>query len=215
MYVVLLGAPGAGKGTQAKVLSERMELPHVASGDLFREALAKDTRLGRLVRPYVESGQLVPDHITTEMVVERLMQPDCARGAILDGYPRTVEQARSLDEALREKGLQVDKAVYIAVPNEELIRRLSGRWICRKCQTPYHEVERPPKVPGVCDACGGELYQRVDDTVETVRKRLEVYFQQTAPLIDYYRQKDVLVEVNGQQSIEEVTRDVIVALRAT
>ncbi|MHB1004461.1 MAG: adenylate kinase [Chloroflexota bacterium] len=212
MYVVLLGAPGAGKGTQAKVMSGRMRLPHVASGDLFRENLASNTRLGQLVRPYVESGQLVPDNITTEMVVERLMRPDCARGAILDGYPRTVDQARSLDTALGRQGLRVDKALYIEVAPEELVRRLSARWICRGCQTPYHETENPPKVKGVCDACGGELYQRVDDAPETVKRRLNVYFDQTAPLIEYYRDANVLVAVDGQQGIEEVTRDVLAAL---
>ncbi|MDA8216971.1 MAG: adenylate kinase [Dehalococcoidales bacterium] len=212
MFVVLLGAPGAGKGTQAKVLSERLKLPHVASGDLFRAALANDTRLGRLARPYMESGQLVPDEITTEMVVERLLEPDCAQGAILDGYPRTVEQARSLDVALGEQGLAVDRVVYINVPSEELTRRLTGRWICRQCQTPYHEVERPPKVAGVCDVCGGELYQRTDDTAETVQRRLRVYFQQTAPLIGYYREKGILLEVNGQQGIQAVTDDVLKVL---
>jgi adenylate kinase len=212
---VLLGAPGAGKGTQAKIISQQLGLPHVASGDLFRDNLANNTRLGQLVRPYVESGQLVPDAITTEMVVDRLMRPDCAKGVILDGYPRTVEQARSLDEELTARGLRVDRAVSIDVPAEELTRRLSGRWICRACQAPYHEVERPPKVAGVCDLCGGELYQRVDDTPETVRRRLEVYFAQTAPLIDYYRDQGVLAAVDGQQSIEAVTRDVLEALKAT
>jgi len=212
VFVVLLGAPGAGKGTQAAVLTERLGLPHVASGDLFRANLAQNTRLGQLARPYVESGQLVPDNITTEMVVDRLLQPDCARGAILDGYPRTVEQARSLDVALGERGLQVDKVVYVEVPVEELTRRLSGRWICRQCQTPYHEVERPPKVAGVCDVCGGELYQRTDDKPETVRKRLEVYFAQTAPLIDYYRDKGLLLQVNGQQSVADVACDMLAAL---
>lgn len=214
MHVVLLGAPGAGKGTQAKIISQRLGLPHVASGDLFRENLANDTRLGQLVRPYLESGQLVPDAITTEMVVERLVRPDCSRGVILDGYPRTVEQARSLDEALAARDLRVDRAVNIAVAEEELLRRLSGRWICRKCQAPYHESERPPRVAGVCDLCGGELYQRVDDSAETVRKRLEVYFAQTAPLVDYYREQGKLAEVDGQQSVEAVTADVLKALGA-
>lgn len=212
LYVVLLGAPGAGKGTQAKVISEQLGLPHIASGDLFRENLANNTRLGQLVRPYVESGQLVPDAITTEMVVERLTRPDSAKGAILDGFPRTCEQARSLEEALDAKGLRVDRAVSIDVAPEELIGRLSGRWICRQCQTPYHESERPPQKAGVCDACGGELYQRVDDQPETVRKRLQVYFEQTAPLIDYYREAGVLVTVDGEQDIEAVTRDMLAAL---
>lgn len=212
LYVVLLGAPGAGKGTQAKVISEQIGLPHIASGDLFREHLAKNTRLGQMVKPFLESGQLVPDAITTEMVVDRLTRPDSAKGAILDGFPRTCEQARSLDEALDAKGLRVDRAVSIDVSPEELIRRLSGRWICRQCQTPYHESERPPSQAGVCDVCGGQLYQRVDDQPDTVRKRLQVYFEQTAPLIDHYHQAGVLVAVNGEQDIAAVTRDLLAAL---
>ncbi len=214
MFVVLLGAPGAGKGTQAKVLSERLHLPHVASGDIFRANLANDTRLGQQARPYVESGQLVPDDLTTAMVMDRLEQPDCAAGALLDGYPRTVEQARSLDSELAKRGLTLDRVVYIRVPTVDLLRRLTGRWICRQCQTPYHEVTAPPTVRGVCDVCGGELYQRTDDKPETVQKRLNVFFAQTAPLIDYYQKAGILVEVDGQKGIEDVTRDVLAALGA-
>ncbi|MHB1133404.1 MAG: adenylate kinase [Chloroflexota bacterium] len=214
MFVVLLGAPGAGKGTQAQVLSEKLDLAHVASGDLFRANLSNNTRLGQLAKPYIENGQLVPDDITTAMVVERLQQADCAAGALLDGYPRTVAQARSLDQALAERGWHLDRAVYIKVPNEELVRRLSGRWICRQCQTPYHEVAKPPRVAGVCDVCGGELYQRSDDTVETVQKRLRVFAEQTEPLVDYYAQAGLLVEVDGQQEIAGVTRGVLAALGA-
>lgn len=213
MYLVLLGAPGAGKGTQAHALSERLDLPHVASGDIFRANLANNTHLGQLARPYVESGRLVPDDITTAMVMERLGQPDCAKGAILDGYPRTVEQARALDEALAARGLKLNKVIYINVPTDVLVRRLSGRWICRQCQTPFHEVTAPPKTMGLCDVCGGELYQRSDDTVETVQKRLRVFFDETAPLVDYYMALGLLVEVDGRQSIEEVTRGVLAALR--
>jgi adenylate kinase len=212
VYIVLLGAPGAGKGTQASVLAERLSLPHIATGNLFRAALAKNTRLGQLAKPYMESGQLVPDQITTDMLVERLTEPDGAVGALLDGYPRTVEQARSLEAALKERGLRVDRAVSIEVAEDELLRRLTGRWICRQCQTPFHEVERPPKTPGVCDVCGGELYQRADDTEETVRRRLEVYFRQTAPLIDFYRNAGVLLEVDGQQPVDTVTSDILAAL---
>lgn len=214
MFVVLLGAPGAGKGTQAHVLSEELGLPHVASGDIFRANLANDTPLGRQARPYVESGRLVPDDLTTAMVMERLGQPDSARGAILDGYPRTVKQARALDAALAERGRKLDKVAYINVPTDDLVRRLSGRWICRQCQTPFHEVTAPPTVKGLCDACGGELYQRSDDTVETVQKRLQVFHQQTAPLVDYYMKAGLLAAVDGRQSIEDVTRALRVALGA-
>lgn len=214
MFVVLLGAPGAGKGTQAHVLSEELGLPHVASGDIFRANLANDTPLGRQARPYVESGRLVPDDLTTAMVMERLGQPDSARGAILDGYPRTVGQARALDAALAERGRKLDKVAYINVPTDDLVRRLSGRWICRQCQTPFHEVTAPPTVKGLCDACGGELYQRSDDTVETVQKRLQVFHQQTAPLVDYYMKAGLLAAVDGRQSIEDVTRALRVALGA-
>jgi adenylate kinase len=214
VFVVLLGAPGAGKGTQAKVLSERLNLPHVASGDIFRANLANDTRLGQQARPYVESGQLVPDELTTAMVMDRLEQPDCAKGALLDGFPRTVAQARSLDGELASRGLKLDRVVYIRVPTLELMRRLTGRWICRQCQTPYHEVTAPPTVQGVCDVCGGELYQRTDDKPETVQKRLDVFLEQTAPLVDYYQNAGILVEVDGQKGIEDVTRAVLAALGA-
>lgn len=213
MYVVLLGAPGAGKGTQAAMLSERLGLPHISTGNIFRAALANNTRLGQLAKPYMESGQLVPDDITTQMVVERLTQADAREGALLDGFPRTVEQARALDAALAEQGLKVDRAVSIEVDREELIRRLTGRRLCRDCQTPYHVTEQPPKVPGICDQCGGELYQRTDDQEETVRKRLDVYAKQTAPLVDYYRAKGALVEVNGQQPIEAVLQDMLKAVK--
>ncbi len=214
IYVVLLGAPGAGKGTQAKIVASQVGLVHVASGDLFRENLSQNTRLGQLVKPYLESGQLVPDAITTEMVVDRLQRDDCAKGVMLDGYPRTVAQAESLDAALVAAGKQVDSAIYIEVPVEELTRRLSGRWICRACQAPYHEVEKPPRVSGVCDVCGGELYQRADDVPETVRKRLDVYFSQTAPLIDYYKSAGVLTRADGQGRIEQVTESILQALAA-
>ncbi len=212
MRLVFLGAPGAGKGTQAKILGEKLDLPHIATGDLFREAQQKQTELGRIVKSYMEKGLLVPDEIVIKVIEERLSQPDCRKGFILDGFPRTIAQAEALDEMLGRRGEEIDRAVYIKVSEEELIRRLSGRWICRNCQTPYHERTNPPKIPGRCDRCGGELYQRADDTEEAVRKRIEVYMKETAPLIEYYSRRGKLVEVNGERGIEEVARDLWRAL---
>lgn len=215
MYVILLGPPGAGKGTQAVNLAERLKAPHVASGDLFREALAQGTELGLQAKSYMERGALVPDEVTTAMVMERLSKADCAGGAVLDGFPRTIEQAKSLDKALAERDKAIDKVLCIDVSDDELLRRLSGRWICRKCQAAFHEFSRPPRQAGVCDTCGGELYQRADDTVETARKRLEVYAAQTAPLIEYYRETGKLAEVNGNQQIHSVQADLLRALGVT
>lgn len=213
MQVILLGAPGAGKGTQAGFISQELGMAHIASGDLFREALNKGTELGMLAKPYMEKGLLVPDEITINLILERIAAADCSKGFILDGFPRTLKQAQALDKALSEKSQGIDRALYIKVSEEELLRRLSGRWICRQCQTPYHIVYSPPKAAGKCDKCGGELYQRADDTVEAVKKRLEVYFAQTAPLIEYYQKVGKLVEIDGDQSIEEVGKDSVGALR--
>ncbi|HEY68469.1 MAG TPA: adenylate kinase [Thermoflexia bacterium] len=214
MYLVLLGPPGAGKGTQAERLEKELHLPHIASGDLFRENLKRKTELGLLAKKYMDRGDLVPDDVTIAMVRQRLQWPDCDQGAILDGFPRTLAQAKSLDEMLAEMGRRLDGVLYIAVPDEELVRRLSGRWICRRCQTPYHTVFSPPAQKGVCDACGGELYQRDDDKPETVRARLKVYHQQTAPLIDYYRRAGLLVEVDGSGDIETVSTALLKAIRS-
>jgi len=212
-YIILLGAPGAGKGTQAAMLTEVLGVPHVASGDLFRSALQKKTPLGLETKKYIDQGLLVPDEVTIAMIRERLALPDCQEGVILDGFPRTLEQAKALDAALAEEGRAIDKVLYIKVPNEELVARLSGRWICRDCQTVYHTITNPPKQAGRCDACGGELYQRSDDRPETVRRRLEVYFEQTMPLIEYYTERGMLTEVNGDQSITEVQTALIEALK--
>ena len=212
MHIVLLGAPGSGKGTQAGIISQRLGAAHIASGDLFREAVDRGDELGRQAKSYMERGLLVPNEITIRMILERIAASDCAQGFVLDGYPRTVEQAKALDEALRQRGEEVEKAVYIEVPIEELVRRLGGRFICRNCQTPYNEINSPPKVAGRCDQCGGELYQRPDDSPKTVRKRLEVYFAETAPVIDYYREAGKLVEINGERGIEEVGQELIAAL---
>ena len=212
MYVAFLGAPGAGKGTQAANVAKELKLAHIASGDLFRQALAQGTELGLQAKSYMEKGMLVPDEITIRMVLERLSAPDCKGGVILDGFPRNLEQAEALDKALAGKAKGIDKVVYIKVSQEELLKRLSGRWICRNCQTPYHEVNSPPKVKGKCDKCGGELYQRPDDTAETVKKRLQVYFAQTAPLIDYYTKAGKLLERDGEGGVDAVSRRIVAAL---
>jgi len=214
MYIVLLGAPGAGKGTQASLLTQSLNLAHVASGDLFRQALSKGTELGLQAKSYMEKGQLVPNEITIKMVLERIQSPDCTGGILLDGFPRNVEQAQALDEALEKQGKMIDKAVYIKVSEAELLKRLTGRWICRQCQTPYHEVNSPPRVKGQCDKCGGELYQRADDNTETIKKRLEVFFAETAPLIDYYANTGKLLEVQGEGTTEEIRDRIISTIKA-
>lgn len=213
MYIVLLGAPGAGKGTQAAVLSKKLKLAHIASGDLFRQALEKGTELGRQAKVFMEKGKLVPNEITIKMVLERIAAQDCTGGIILDGFPRNVEQAKALDEALKLQNKAMDKAVYIKVSDGELLKRLTGRWICRKCQAPYHEVSSPSKVKGICDKCGGELYQRADDNTETIKKRLEVFFAETAPLIDYYSKTGKLIEIEGEGTMEEISTRIISALQ--
>ena len=186
---------------------------HIASGDLFRQALEKGTELGIKAKSYMERGVLVPDQITIGMVLERISAPDCRRGAILDGFPRNREQARALDKALAQQGKAIDKVIYIKVSKEELLRRLSGRWICRQCQTPYHATDFPPKVWGKCNKCGGELYQRPDDNEESVKRRLEVYFAETAPLIDYYARVGKLLEIDGEGSVAKVGERITIALQ--
>jgi adenylate kinase len=212
MYVILLGAPGAGKGTQADFLVEKLQLPHVASGDLFRAALNNKTELGLKAKAYMEKGSLVPDEITISMVLERLEAPDCKTGALLDGFPRNIEQAKALDKALAKQKKAIDKVVYIKVADEELIKRISGRWLCRACQTPYHLVDSPPKVKGKCDKCGGELYQRSDDNAATVKNRLQVFSAETSPIIDYYKKSGKLVEVDGIGSVKDIGQRIMAAL---
>ena len=214
MYIILLGAPGAGKGTQAATLAEKLGAAHIATGDLFRQALEQGTELGMQAKSYMEKGMLVPDEITAQMVLDRISAPDCEAGIILDGFPRNLEQAEALDKALAGQERAIDKVVYIKVPEEELLKRLSGRWICRNCQAPYHAVDSPPKVAGKCDRCGGELYQRADDNAETIKNRLKVYSAQTAPLIDYYARAGKLLEVNGEGSVAEVSQRVVAALNS-
>jgi adenylate kinase len=207
VYVLLLGAPGAGKGTQAEAIIRAFGLTHVASGDVMRAIRQEDSELGRLVRSYYDQGLLVPDEVVIRVMLSRL---DGVGGALLDGFPRTLEQARALDAALAARGQQIDRVVYIAVPTDELVGRLSGRWICRNDGNHVFNAQtRPPRTPGVCDICGGELYQRPDDTVEVARRRLEEYFKLTAPLIDYYRAQGKLCEVNGLQAVDAVGRAIM------
>ena len=213
MFLVLLGAPGAGKGTQAAIISRKLGLAHIASGDLFRQAVEKGTKLGQSVKAYMNKGALVPDEVTIQLISERLNESDCKTGCVFDGFPRTIEQAKALDKMLSSREEAIDKAIYIEVPEEELLKRLSGRWICRQCQAPYHELTSPPKVAQKCDKCGGELYQRSDDAVETVKERLKVYFAQTAPVLDYYRAKGELIAVNGKLGIENVAEGIIDVLK--
>jgi adenylate kinase len=206
----LLGAPGAGKGTHAKRLSSLLGIPHISTGDIFREEMEKNSELGQEVRRYVESGELVPDEVVNQIVKKRLSQDDCKKGFILDGYPRTLQQAEALEQILKELSLPLKKVINLVVSEEEIIRRLSGRRICRNCGAIFHIVNMPPKKEGICDYCGGELYQRDDDKPEAIRHRLAVYHKQTEPLIRFYEEKGLLVNVNCEvpleQSVEEIVK---------
>jgi adenylate kinase len=213
VYIIFLGAPGAGKGTQAATIAGELKLVHIASGDLFRQALEKKTELGLKAKAYMEKGVLVPDEITIGMVLERLALPDTKSGIILDGFPRNLEQAQALDKAFIQQGKAVDKVIYINVSEAELLERLAGRYICRKCQAPYHEKTAPPRVKGTCNNCGGELYQRPDDKKESVKRRLEVYKAETTPLIDYYKKMGILREVDGEGAEAEVTKRIVAVIK--
>jgi adenylate kinase len=210
-YIVMLGPPGAGKGTQAKILAEKKDLVHISTGDLFRENLKKETELGKLAQEYMNKGELVPDDVTVGMVRERLSRPDCESGAVLDGFPRTPAQAVALDGLLEEMGAAVQVVPYIKVPDMVLVERLSGRWMSPSGRV-YHEKYNPPQVKWIDDIDGSQLYQREDDKPETVRHRIEVYKEQTAPLIAYYREKGLLVEIDGTQEIDGVTADILEAV---
>jgi adenylate kinase len=211
-FVVLMGGPGAGKGTQAKRLQQELGIPQVATGDLFREHLQQETELGLLARQYMDKGELVPDEVTIGMVRHWLETRDDDKGAIFDGFPRTCPQAVALDTLLAEQEAQVDAVLYIHVNRDVLLQRLAGRWTCPVCGRVYHALFSPPREPGICDVDGAQLAQRADDTEETQRRRIEVYFEQTAPVLDFYRERGLLVEIDGEQSIAEVTADLIGAI---
>jgi adenylate kinase len=211
--IVLIGAQGSGKGTQADLLGEHLGLAHVASGDLFRKAIDEKTGLGLKAKGYLDRGELVPDDLTVAMVLDRLEQPDCARGVILDGFPRTIAQAQALDRGLGEVGRQIDLALYLEVPREELLARLSGRYICKANQHVYNVNTRPPRVPGVCDIDGSPLYQRTDDMGEAVQRRLDIFFNETIQLLDYYGSQGKQVQVNGNQSIDQVQAALLAVLQ--
>lgn len=211
-FIVLLGPPGAGKGTQAKLVSGKLKMPHISSGDIFRENLKNKTELGELAGGYINRGELVPDDVTIAMIKDRLSRSDCEKGALLDGFPRTAAQAEALDEMLLDLNGSVIAVPYIKVAEEILIDRLTGRWTCPVCNRVYHAKFNPPKETGHCDYDQAELYQRDDDKLETVSQRIRVYLKQTKPLIDYYQSKNVLLEVDGSQSIDEVAADLYAAL---
>jgi adenylate kinase len=212
-YIVLLGPPGAGKGTQAEILAEKIKLAHVSSGDLFRENLKNQTDLGKLAKSFMDKGELVPDDVTIKMIKDRLVRPDCEAGAILDGFPRTPAQAEALEKMLTEFHGQVDLVPYITGSEEVLVERTSGRWTCRAHGHIYHQTFNPPKQKGICDIDGSELYQRDDDQADMVRHRIQVYMQQTMPLIDYYRKAGKIIEVDGMQPVEKVTAILLAALK--
>ena len=213
LYVIMLGAPGAGKGTQARMLSEALGMPQISSGGIFRQNLKDATPLGLLAKGYMDRGGLVPDDVTISMVMDRLTQSDCSRGAILDGFPRTLTQADVLDKALAERGAQIGMVPLLDVGDEALIERLAGRRVCGDCQAMYQVKLAPPKVEGRCDKCGGELFQRSDDEPETVRNRLFVYYKQTAPLVGYYFAHRVLVSLDGDRPVDEVQADLLALIR--
>jgi adenylate kinase len=211
-YIVLLGPPGVGKGTQAEIIARTTGLPHISSGDLFRENIKNATGLGTLAQSYMNKGELVPDDVTIGMIRDRLSQADCEAGALLDGFPRTTVQADALEKLLAEFGGRVNHVPYIAASEATLVERLSGRWTCKAQGHIFHEKYNPPRKPGVCDLDGSVLYQREDDKTETVTRRIQVYFTQTAPLIAYYRERSLLAEIDGARSIEQVSADLLAVL---
>lgn len=209
MRVILLGAPGAGKGTQASAISEKFGIPHVSTGDIFRYHIKNDTELGKKVKSFTESGKLVPDELTCEILWSRIDKDDAKDGFLLDGFPRTVAQAENLEQGLEKRGEKLDAVVLLEVPNEELVKRLSGRRVCSACGTPYHTVGNMPKVEGVCDKCGGEVVRRKDDEEATVRGRIDVYERETAPLIDFYAKRGILERFDGMRDIKSVEREIL------
>lgn len=213
MHILLMGPPGAGKGTQAATLVEKFQIPHISTGDMFRAAVKEGTALGKQAKACMDAGQLVPDEVTIGIVGERLAKADCKKGFILDGFPRTVEQAEALDKILKDIQINLTAALNISVPSAELIERAVGRRICRKCGATYHVSFKPTAKDGICDACGGETYQRADDSEETMKNRLSVYEAQTKPLIDYYQKAGLYKQVDGSQAMDKVFADVVASLQ--
>jgi adenylate kinase len=213
MHILLMGPPGAGKGTQAATLVEKFQIPHISTGDMFRAAVKEGTALGKQAKACMDAGQLVPDEVTIGIVGERLAKADCKKGFILDGFPRTVEQAEALDKILKDIKIDLTAALNISVPSAELIERAVGRRICRKCGATYHVSFKPTAKDGICDACGGETYQRADDSEETMKNRLSVYEAQTKPLIDYYQKAGLYKQVDGSQAMDKVFADVVASLQ--
>jgi adenylate kinase len=214
MKIIMLGAPGAGKGTQAKKLAVKYKIPHISTGDIFRLNIKAGTPIGLKAKVYIDQGQLVPDDLVVELVIDRLKQPDCERGYLLDGFPRTIPQAQALDAALDQKNDSIDCAIDVNVPDENIIKRMSGRRACLNCGATYHIEHIPPKKEGICDVCGNDLILREDDKPETVKKRLEVYHKQTQPLIDYYRKKKKLLSVDGTKDMDAVFNNIMKVLEA-
>lgn len=214
MKIIMLGAPGAGKGTQAKRIADKWQIPHVSTGDIFRANIKNGTELGMEAKKYMDKGALVPDELTVKILLDRVAQDDCKNGYVLDGFPRTIPQAEVLDKALTELGDSIDYAIDVDVPDENIVNRMSGRRACVACGATYHIVYAPTKAEGICDRCGKELILRDDDKPETVQKRLTVYHDQTQPLIDYYGAKNILKSVDGTKDMEEVFRDIVKILEA-
>ena len=214
MKIIMLGAPGAGKGTQAKMIAEKFNIPHISTGDIFRANIKNGTELGKKAKEYMDKGQLVPDELTVEILLDRVAGDDCKNGYVLDGFPRTIPQADVLDKELTKLGDKVDFAINVDVPDENIVRRMSGRRACLKCGATYHIEHIPPKKEGICDKCGSELVQRDDDKPETVQNRLSVYHEQTQPLIDYYNKKNILKSVDGTKDMQEVFSDIVNILNA-
>ncbi|MBE5824959.1 MAG: adenylate kinase [Butyrivibrio sp.] len=214
MKIIMLGAPGAGKGTQAKMIADKFGIPHISTGDIFRANIKNGTDLGKKAKEYMDKGQLVPDELTVEILLDRVANDDCKNGYVLDGFPRTIPQADVLDKELTKLGDKVDFAINVDVPDENIVRRMSGRRACLKCGATYHIEHIPPKKEGICDTCGSELVQRDDDKPETVQNRLSVYHEQTQPLIEYYDKKNILKTVDGTKDMQEVFNNIVGILNA-